>query len=310
MDDLPRGSTDNPESAARYPHLRPSAASLVEASENVRLQDVARPRWIGYPAAQALIEEIEDLMLHPRSGMMPNLLIVSPPRNGKTSIVHRLKTVFPPEPQQNGKLSMPVIHFDMPAPARETDFWFSFLEKMRISAAPSAKATALRTQASRSLATIDCRLIVIDEMHHLQTASRQVYFGLVGMLKNLSNAIDMPILFLGTDAAIDIVSRSAEIGGRIEISELPRWQYGDDFRAFLGNLERTLPFPEPSGLSGPELSRLLYERSDDGIIGWVIRRIQLAAAQAIREGKRSIGATEIESVTVRSLKEMRTIPRF
>lgn len=290
-----------------YPHLRPKTAQLVTASVEARKEDVKRPRWIGYPAAAMLLEEIEGLMRYPKDPTMPNLMIVAPSRNGKSSIVKRIRAAHPPERLPSGKLGIPVVHFNMPSLTREKDVYLKFLKGMQTSASATWSTTALRAQIDHVLGEIDCRLLVIDEFHNLLTAAPKMHRGILGMLKDLSNDLEAPMLCLGTPTCLTMLSRHPELFGRFEVGELPLWNYDDTFTKFLSNLERTLPFPEPSNLAGPEMSRMLYELSGGGVIGWMIRRLQVAATAAIDAGSPCIKRKHFDAVRLRSPDEMRRV---
>ncbi len=73
-----------------------------KAREALLLDDLARirrvrgPRWIGYPRAKQILTKLEELLSHPPSHRMPNLLIVGDTNNGKTMLVNRFQGLHPP----------------------------------------------------------------------------------------------------------------------------------------------------------------------------------------------------------------------
>ena len=46
-------------------------------------------RWIGYPAANDLLDQLKGMLALPKRSRMPNLLVLSKPNNGKTSIINQ-----------------------------------------------------------------------------------------------------------------------------------------------------------------------------------------------------------------------------
>ena len=297
------------EFAARYPHLRPKAATLVDASADDRLAYIKQDRRIGYPAAEAVIDEITDRIQYAKRGMNANLLLVGPPRNGKTTIIDRLDADHPPEVTASGQLQIPIVRFDMPEYARERDFWLSMLHAMRSTESPKSSATTLRETAYRQLARIDCKLVVIDEFHNIQTASPRNYPGMLALVKNLTNRLDAPLVCAGIEDSISTLARDDQLAGRFDVMELPRWKLDGTLFDFLAALESTLPFPEPSNLSDPVIARAIYAKSNDGILMRIVDRVQRAAAIAVRQNLPCITPKCVEAVDVRSLYEARPIPR-
>ena len=75
--------------AERVSHLNDSARAALDLSHEARIERVRRPRWIGYTRAKQLLDELEDLLTHPKTHRMPSLLVVGETNAGKTMIVGR-----------------------------------------------------------------------------------------------------------------------------------------------------------------------------------------------------------------------------
>src|SRR5947199_213354 len=54
-----------------------------------RLARLRSPRWLGYTRAKALLAKLDNLLTHPKTHRMPNLLIVGDTNAGKTMLAHR-----------------------------------------------------------------------------------------------------------------------------------------------------------------------------------------------------------------------------
>ncbi len=64
-------------------HLNESTLKLLALSDAERIERIRSPRWIGYPRAKEILAKLEDLLIHPKSHRMPNLLIIGDTNNGK-----------------------------------------------------------------------------------------------------------------------------------------------------------------------------------------------------------------------------------
>ncbi|MEW8284478.1 MAG: TniB family NTP-binding protein, partial [Candidatus Thiodiazotropha endolucinida] len=69
-----------------YSHLSENAQSMADAQDDERIRYINQRVFIPYQRARELLDEMEDLLVHPKTNRMPNLLIVARPNNGKTEI--------------------------------------------------------------------------------------------------------------------------------------------------------------------------------------------------------------------------------
>jgi len=59
---------------------------LAEAGELERIAYVRTERWITYPRAAAILDQMQRLLDHPRNSRMPSLLIIGEAGIGKTQL--------------------------------------------------------------------------------------------------------------------------------------------------------------------------------------------------------------------------------
>ena len=59
-----------------YDHIHPEFRHIACLSMEERLEFLDQPRWIGYQAAQQILDTLQGLMRKPKQPRMPNLLIV------------------------------------------------------------------------------------------------------------------------------------------------------------------------------------------------------------------------------------------
>jgi hypothetical protein len=58
-------------------------------SDEERIYAIREGTWLGYKDAKRILAKMEDLLNYPRITRMPNMLLVAPSFNGKTSILQR-----------------------------------------------------------------------------------------------------------------------------------------------------------------------------------------------------------------------------
>ena len=70
-------------------HLHPDLHQAVQEGKDKRIKSLAISPVIGYPLAKKAMDRLEDLLVHPPTHRMPNLLLVGNTNNGKTVIADR-----------------------------------------------------------------------------------------------------------------------------------------------------------------------------------------------------------------------------
>lgn len=98
-----------------YSHLNDSSIEALGLSDADRILKIRSERWIGYPKAKQILAKLEDLLIHPRTHRMPNLLIVGDTNNGKTMLVQRFKNLHPAIDNPSGEgIQAPVLLVQAP----------------------------------------------------------------------------------------------------------------------------------------------------------------------------------------------------
>lgn len=64
-------------------HLNKETQQIASLKDNVRINKILAEKWIGYTGAREILQEMEYLLLHPKTHRMPNMLLVAPTNNGK-----------------------------------------------------------------------------------------------------------------------------------------------------------------------------------------------------------------------------------
>ena len=119
------------------------------------------------------------------------------------------------------------------------------------------------------------------------------------MIRLLSEKANLPIILIGTPEILQILNTSPQMGifasQKIELAPL-NWNHRKqrlDFRRLLYDVEKLLPFMEPSNLSHESIASFIH-RSTGGNIGRVMNLVKTAGRLAIEKGCNSIDRNLLE----------------
>ncbi|MDC7714597.1 TniB family NTP-binding protein [Vogesella sp. LYT5W] len=275
--------------------LSPRATALLSASDQERIAHINHPLFINYPRASELLAEMEDLLEHPRTNRMPNLLLVGRSNNGKTEILSEFMKRHPADEQLDQEtIYAPVIYIQAPPGPSEHLFLNKMLLMLGIVVKVNETPDRKLLQLMEVMRQIGTRVLLLDELNALLAGSvtKQRFF--LNMLKYLSNELQISIVAAGTQDAIQAVKSDAQIESRFPLRRLPRWQEGDNFRRLLASFEYTLPLKEASSLQKVDLARKLFGMSE-GVIGELSNIIRSAAQHAIKTGEERITSDVIDN---------------
>ncbi|QID19361.1 AAA family ATPase [Nitrogeniibacter mangrovi] len=280
---------------AHFDHLDPSVHSAMLLPTEERIEFAMQDRWIGYTRAHEALDTLEDLLIHPRTHRMPNLLLVGESGNGKSTVVEKFCERHPVIQQPAGDPVLPVAIMNMPSEPVETRFWTELLLALKIAHRDSDPVQRKKNQAHSVLTYVQCRMLVIDEIHNLLYGHARQQRHFLGVLKNLSNDLRLPIVAVGTRDAIRALHTDTQLSSRFEAFGLPRWQLDKDFLRLLASFERILPLVHPSNLIERELAIKLHGMCG-GTIGSLARILKRAAIHAIRDRSDKITTKTLEQI--------------
>lgn len=278
-----------------YRHLLPDVAAILEEPVSERIRFCQQDVWIGYPRANQVLSALEDLMNRPKSLRSSNILLVGDSDNGKSTIVERFWKTFRLSRTADGEPIVPVVFAEMPSEPSESRFWSSVLDSLNIAHRPNENVQRKEAQAFSILRICQTKVLIVDEIHNLLFGHARQQRQFLGVLKNLSNRLQIPIVAVGTREAIRALHTDPQLSSRFEPIGLQRWELNRDFLGLLASFERIMPLAEPSDLASRELAVRIHNMSG-ATIGGVSGVIRRAAIHAIRSGK--------ESIDLKTLKEI------
>lgn len=290
-------------------HLLQKAAAYLERPDQERITYIRSPRWIGYPRAQEILTQLENLLTHPKAHRMPNLLIVGDTNNGKTMLVRRFCNQHKPDDNPEGEAAkVPVLFVQAPPVPDEGRFYNAILELLFAPYKPGDRADRKQFQAIKLLRTVGLRMLVIDEIHHLLAGSMTKQKAFLNVIKYLGNELEVPIVGVGTRDAFRAIQTDLQLSNRFDQALLPRWANNEMFLRLLATFERSIPLRNPSNLTDGALADKIYSMSE-GYLGEISRVLESAAVRAVETGLERIDKRLLDGIGWISPSDRRKEPR-
>ncbi len=290
-------------------HLLPKAAAYLDRPDAERLTYIRSPRWIGYTQAKTILARLEELLVHPKSHRMPNLLIVGDTNNGKTMLVRRFCNQHKPDDNPEGEAAVvPVLFMQAPPVPDEGRFYNTILELLFAPYKPGDRADRKQFQALKVMKAVGLKMLVIDEIHHILAGSMTKQKAFLNVIKYLGNELEIPIVGVGTRDAFRAIQTDAQLSNRFERALLPRWRNDQEFLRLLATFERVIPLQYPSNLKDGSLADKIYSMSE-GYLGEISQVLIGAATKAVETKKECIDKKLLDHLDWVPPSERRKEPR-
>ena len=115
---------------------------------------------------------MEDLLEYPRITRMPNMLLVAPSFNGKSSILERFLATPPPELDPEREVTIcPVVMIESPPNPDVSAFYTRILDALMAPYKPSASSQEKNSQIKVLFKQLSVKILIVDEIHHLIAGS-------------------------------------------------------------------------------------------------------------------------------------------
>ena len=263
------------------------------ASLDERVYFIRSKRWIAYPQAVELLDQLNTLLKHPRTTRMPSLAVYGDSGMGKSMLVEKFKGDYAlgPDDRPGGpKLKLLVV--ELAGRPNERRLYAQILAVLGAPQNPRATIVELERTAVRLLGDIGVQMLVLDEIHNILAASWREQRVIFNTLRYLSNELKLSLVCLGIMEARQAINGDVQLARRFDAVSLPRWTAGKDFEQLVLAIIRNLPLKEPSILTVKGLRRIL--RASGGVSARIFRMLNDVAIEAIETGAERITDEALE----------------
>lgn len=270
----------------KYSHLNLKTNEVMNASLGDKLTWVANNHFVYYPKATLIIEYLDRIYneMIRRKGDFPSdvrgLTIVGDSGTGKTSIIQEFIRLHNETNDLmnpfNHKIGIAVLESGITG---LRGLYSSILQafgseygNMKLVKQWRVRVHDLETVLLDYLRRGRLKMLFIDEFQH--TSRLRERTDVIDQLKRTMLVSQVAFIPVGIQQGVkDVVEQDRQLARRCPIksfSQLDYWTYNEDFRIFLREYEKFLPFPESSDLSSKDLSKLIfgkekYEHPTQGI---------------------------------------------
>ncbi|MBC3936698.1 TniB family NTP-binding protein [Undibacterium sp. CY7W] len=283
-----------------YSHLSETAKALVERSDEERIYAIREGTWLGYKDAKRILAKMEDLLNYPRITRMPNMLLVAPSFNGKTSILQRFLSLHLPDLDPANEMTIcPVIMVESPPKPDISDFYTRILDVLMTPYKPTASVSEKYSQIKRLFRQMEVKMLIVDEIHHLIAGSLNRQQEFRNALKSLGNETMVTIVAAGIEDAYNAFNTDPQMSSRFTPEELPLWKANNEFGSLLATLEMRMPLRLASNLKDPA-TMLAIHTCSEGTLGDMCDLVKELAVDAIRN--------KTERITLERVNAMQWVP--
>ena len=238
-----------------------------------------------HPQIIEIHNKLEDLMLSCGTGESGGLFIYGRSGAGKSRMAQKFLQMHPHKSLLEKEV-FPIIKADCPTPFSVKALTSDFLKIYGYPDYLRGTTWQLRDRLINCITKCETRLIIIDEIQHIIESRNGIANGRtvqnIDYIKQLSNAVRVPIVIVGTEEALPVFSANFQIMRRFKRKiHLELLDNGIQFRSILHKIEKALPLIKSSGLATPMMAGEIWKITR-GIISNVVDLLQKSAIQAIQ----------------------------
>jgi hypothetical protein len=267
-------------------HVREDIRKYLSAEVHVRLAVIQQEVWIDYRSSEAVFKMMNNMADVPPRPNAPALLVVGAGGSGKSAIVSQI-----PRRVNNSEGLIVMSMAESPEISSRRTLRSELARALGV---PLSQPATLKNQGdvpNEIKEIIKLRKIwglVIDEFHDALLRTKQEQRINMSILKKLlSDEYGLKLFLFGTVSAKSALSSNLEFSRRFHEVTLGDWQEDEEFRAFLLELEESLPLRKPSYLYSGEIVGVLLDIAS-GRMDKTVDLVRSAACFAIKSGAESI----------------------
>jgi GTPase SAR1 family protein len=291
--------------------LIPEAKAILNKSDKERLEYISMEHWIDYPVADDILNKLEELYKygHDKSRYI-SILLIGSANNGKTSLLKKFIKSHPAydyniegqRPEwvtdsffdEHSGVGLPVLYIISPTEPSETRLYSKILSKINAPFNPRDTIDTKESLVHYYLRLAHVKMIVVDEIHNTLSGSTAKQNQFMNAIRDLSTALEIPIVLAGVKEALRAVQTEEQISSRYRPEYLTKWKMDKDYVSLLATIISMLPLHKQSNILNKETATEILELSN-GYIGEIIGIIKAAGMYAIKSGS--------ERVTIKEIRE-------
>ncbi len=258
---------------------------------------VQRDRWVSYPAGDAGLQRLGELINTPARVRMPCLLIYGMSGTGKSMLLEKFQRDHGPGSHgRTGRRT--IIAAQMPPVPIVRSLYAEIVRSLNANARPNLRLHELESSAVAMLKHAAPRMLIIDEIQHLLSCNAREQRAALNAIKFLANTLRVSIVAAGTHEAVHVMRYDPQIASRFEQMELPTWGESEDFRAFVAGYLKTLPVRVPEAALDRRFIAYVLELTD-GVMGRVVDLLRRAALHAMSTKSQRLNLDVLQYVGAR-----------
>lgn len=273
----------------------------VAADPEARILAIQKRSWIGYPRAQEIRQQLDDLLNHPKVPRMPNLAIIGETNNGKSSILESFyRRHQPPDDPNIDRTLLPILMIDTPPEPDEGRLYRHMLRHLFATVGRREPSDLLFDRLKVLLRHLETQMVVLDEFNCAVAGTPVKQRRFLNALRLMGNDLRLPIVVAGTPETLAALQSDPQLANRFEPTFLPKWKLDSDYARLLMSVEKGFALQNPSDLAHPKFAQRLLDLSE-GILGETMELLRRLAIRAIRSGEERITSEMLKSDVLRSI---------
>ncbi len=259
-----------------------------------------------HPRFRALSSEIARCHLMSVEAAEPRCMIIHGRSGaGKSTLITAYAERHPSVQAEDGTLT-PVLVATIPVPATMITMATELLVKLGDPMAERGTLNAKTLRLKKLLKSCEVKIIILDEFQHfIDRDSDKVLRTVSDWLKTLITETRIPVVLTGLSTSLKVLEANEQLRRRFsaqEELEPLQWPKSgrNHFTRFLAEVDKNLPFPEPSNLATPDIAWPMY-RATEGLVAHVMKIVREAGHDALEAQARSLNRQRLADAFARTL---------
>jgi len=256
-------------------------------------QHMVENLFVVYPRIRAILNKIAYCHQHAKIAAEPDgMLLEGVAGTGKTTLGRYYSRAHPREVTEDGRV-VRILTTKVEVPASPKSLVSALLADLGDPLSDKGSTVSQTIRLRKLMKDCGTELVVLDEFQHfIDRDSKKVLKTISDWLKNLMDSTRTPVILMGMPYSHTILDAEGNeqlqrrFSTRISLEPFNWENHGDrqDFRKFLGTVDKNLPLNEWSNLS--DLSTAFrFNLASDGVISRVMKVVRRAASIALELSK-------------------------